>query len=686
MPGINIPGVTNQYNTNDTVEKLMQVERVPLTREQDTLKTYQAQQTAWRDVNRKLTEFRESVKMLYSYENPFNNKLASSSDEFAITADASRGAQYQSFKIDVVQPAAADRFLSAELPQDKKVPQGTYTFKVADKSVSFQWKGGSLTEFSNALNKRGGDIVKSLVIGVSAGQKTLLIESQKTGEANRLIFEDDAKTFAIEAGMISPAKTSGVSFGTMQAEFRAAPNEPNAADQAGMPRITNAGISVSENAVTIPPRSGFSLAIPNAAHGQHITFTLTKQAVADITVEMNRAPERPVLPDAGAAFFGDVTIYNNPSDTQLGESVQKTAEPLVPITSTHVVYAVMADGSEREIDTPNILANEKTAVDIDTSEYEGITALAVRNRNTGTSFVMSSVSSYDTKTAGGYTPNNAVSTAQDAIIKYQGITIRRPSNDIDDVVPDVTLHVHEKTDRSATIKLDPDKVSSKDALITFVGKYNEAVALINILSQNKPEIIDELMYLTDAQREKETERLGLFMGDFSLMSMKSNMQNIQSSRYAYVDGAHVTTLADIGISTSASGGFGGVSASRLRGYLEINENKLDSALDSYIEDIKNMFGYDTDGDLIVDAGIAYRLDQELGAYVQTGGIISTKTSSLDSKIKSSETKIARLETQLDQKERELRKKFTAMEGTLNSLENQQNSISNFTRQQNRSRE
>ena len=58
MPGFNIPGVTDQYNTNNTIERLMQVERVPLTREQETLKTYQSEQSAWRDVNMKLAALR----------------------------------------------------------------------------------------------------------------------------------------------------------------------------------------------------------------------------------------------------------------------------------------------------------------------------------------------------------------------------------------------------------------------------------------------------------------------------------------------------------------------------------------------------------------------------------------------------------------------------------------------------
>lgn len=171
MAGISIPGVTDKYNTNATVEKLMEIERIPLTREQKTLDTYKSQQDAWRAVNRKMTALRDSVKSLYSFENPFNNKLTSSTEEYAITAEATRKASYESFKIDVIQPATADRFLSSELDADTRVPAGTYTYKVADKTVTMRWKGGSLQDFSNALNRRGGDTLKSRVIGASKGKK-----------------------------------------------------------------------------------------------------------------------------------------------------------------------------------------------------------------------------------------------------------------------------------------------------------------------------------------------------------------------------------------------------------------------------------------------------------------------------------------------------------------------------------
>lgn len=681
MPGISIPGVTNKYNTNETVEKLMEIERVPLTREQNALKSYQAQQTAWRDMNRKLTEFRDSVKMLYSFENPFNNKLASSSNENAITADAARGADFQSFQIEVVQEAAADRFLSKELPSDYQVPKGAYTFRVADKTISFQWKGGSLSDFSKAINKRGGGIVKSLVINSGNDKRTILIESLKTGEKNRLTFENDAKQFALDSGMIGKAKSVASNFGASQSDFHAPPSDANASEQTGMQRITNAGIRVENGTISIPPRNGFELALPN--NENHISFEMTKNDVADITTSINQKDSRPIMPDAGEAFYEDVVVKNNLSDTKISDNPRYQKAPLTPISTDDIVFIKMKDGSEKAIPLPAPNADGKILIDIDPKQYPDAESLIVRNKNTGTSLTISNLASYNAKASNGFEPTNPASVAQDAIVKYEGITIKRETNDIDDVVPEITLHVHGKTERPATVKINPDVKSSKDALIAFVGKYNEAIAEINILSQTKPEIIDELSYLSEDERKTKKERLGLFSGDFSLISMKNNMQNIESSRYRFQEDASVSSLAEIGISTNASGGYNGYSPSRLRGYLEINENTLDTALESSLTDIKNMFGYDTDGDLIIDSGIAYRLDQELEAYVKTGGIISIKTSTLDSKIKTSESKIARLETQMDKKEAQLKQQFANMEGSLNSLENQQNTINNFMKQQNR---
>ncbi len=692
MPGINIPGVTDKYNTNNTVEKLMQIERIPLTREQKTLETYKNEQDAWREVNKKMTSLRESAKTLYSFENPFNNKITDSTQEFAITATANRGAQYESFKVDVVQTALADRFLTSELDADTKVPQGTYTYKIQDKTVTMRWKGGSLNEFSTALNRRGNGIISSRVIGASKGKKTLLIEGLKTGEESKLIFEDDAKTFAETSGMIIRVKPKTTSFLSSKSEIKevkAASGNPQIEEQKGIPSLSEKNIMIKEETVTVPPRGAFSVAIPESAlkkSTSRIAFSIQAESVEDITVELNKRGLRPDIPDAGSASFKDITIFNSPFDTQLPEVPEIQRETLEEIVTNSVLFAVLKNGKEIEIPTSSLLEenNPKIELEIKNSDYEGLQGFAIKNRNTGYQINISSMEAYSPDENLGFVPQHPVTQAQDAIIKYEGITIKRSTNDIDDIVPEVTLNLHDKTEKTATISIKPDTESAKDALINFVGKYNQAISEVNILTQNKQELIDELDYLSDAEREKYQGKLGMFVSDSSLTSLKSSLQSSTQARYPYSDQAVITMLSQAGIATNATN-YSGYTPSKLRGYLEIDEKKLDEALEKNLNDIKNLFGYDSDGDLIVDSGIAYLLDKQLTAYVQTGGIFPLKTAGLDSKIKASEQKITRLEGQMEQKEAELRAKYGQMEGTLNSLENQQTTISNFANRNNGNR-
>lgn len=685
MAGINIPGVTNQYNTNETVEKLMQIERIPLTREQKTLDSYKAQQDAWRSVNRKMTELRDSVKTLYSFDNPFNNKITSSTEEYAITADATRKATYESFKVDVIQSATADRFLTSELDSDTKVPAGTYTYKINDKSITMRWKGGSLQDFSNALNRRGGELLKTRVIGASKGKKTLSIESQKTGSENRLTFEDDAKTFAESSGMIIRVKPKTIEFGTNRNDYRNI--QPEIPEQERLPQLSAANLKISGENIVVPPRGGYALSIPETVlgtPGTHIQFAIKKQDATDITVALNKQESRPVFPDSGTATFKDVTIRNAPIDASLPPEPEKKIKPLDPISTSDVLFVKMKDGSEKHISTPGLLSGEETKIDISLDDYKNIDSLVIKNRNTGISLSVTSVSALNPSENRGFVPQHAISSADDAIIKYEGITIRRPTNTIDDVVPEVTLNVFDKTEKTATIAVKPDVESAKEALITFVGKYNQSLAEINILSQNKPEIVEELDYLSSDEKKEKQEKLGMFSTDSSLTSLKSALQTTASANYKFDEDAKITMLSQIGIATNATN-YSGYTPSKLRGYLEIDEKKLDSELEKHLDDVRNMFGYDSDGDLIIDSGIGYKLDKQLTAYVQSGGVFAMKTSSLDARIKSSEQKIARLETQMDDKEAELRTKYGQMEGALNSLESQQNTIKNFSNSGNNNR-
>ena len=684
--GISIPGVSNKYGTNETIKALMELERKPLVREQEQLEKYQSQQGAWRDVSQKMSSLRESVKSLYSVDNPFNNKLTESSDENAITADAARSAEYGTFNIDVVKPATADRFLSGSISKNFKVEEGKYTFGVGTKTVTINWKGGKIADFITAVNKRGNNLIKASLIGVSSNKKSVLLESLKTGAENRLVLQDKALDLAKSIDMVGEAKTDATPLSSNTADYTT-PETNDLQPQANMPALSVDGVSSDGSTITIPARGGADIPLPQGiTEGtQKVTFSFATEDTEDITTAVNAQLLEPELPVPGSVDFRGLTVSNEQSDTLLVKPEAASAEPVQPVNDDTQFIAIRnEDGTEIPVDITEFPVDEETGqrkVTLSMEDYPGAVSLIIRNNNTGKQITMSVPETYDASKTQGFEPVHAVSVADDAVFKYEGITLTRPSNDVDDVIPNVTLHLHNKTEKTATLKVTPDTESAKNALITFVGKYNQVLAEINVLTTNKPEVIAELDYLTDDERDAEEKKLGLFMGDFSLTNGKSTMQQTVSANYRFADNAEITMLNQIGISTNASSGTGGYSASQMRGYLEVEEKTLDSMLESKLEDIKNLFGYDSDGDLIIDNGLGYRLDKQITSWTQSGGIISTKTATLDKQIKSSNTKISKLESQLDAKESELKAKYAGMESSLNNLEKQQSSIENFSRQQ-----
>ncbi len=665
MAEVSIPGVTDKYKTNDLVKALVEAERVPLVREQEKLDGFKIEQQNWQRVNQYMSSLRDTARTLYSFNNPFSEKISTSTQEFSVTAQPGRDASVGSFKIDVERIASTDRFLSDNLEKDGTVPEGTYTYKVGDKSVSYNWKGGKLSDFVSGLNRRGNNLIKASLIGVSSTNQSLLIESLVTGEDNKLVFEDDALNFALSTNMIRRVSSNAIEFAKTT------------------PELASLGLrntaTITDNRIYLSPESGFEVTIPRQVmqdSSSVIQFSLESNIVPDVTLNEDLASE-PDLPSPPSINFKGITLFNEQLETSLPPAIP--VEKRNPVQSNTYVYIKNTDGSL--IPIPTDTNDTKTDITLKVSDYPNIQSIVIKNENTGKEVYLSSLKAFNPSQFLGYEPVNAISTAQDAKLKYEGITMIRSSNIIDDIVPNVTLTLEAPTEKTASIAIKPDTEKAKDELISFVGRYNQLLAEINILTQAKPEIISEIEYFTEDERKEAEERLGSLRTEFSLTNSKSALQNILSGSYRPTDNAVLTMLSQIGISTKTSIG-GSVTASQLRGYLEIDEKKLDEALKNNIAEIKNLFGFDANGDLIVDSGIAYQLDQHLQAYVQTGGILAMKRSSLDSKIVTSQKQIDRLETQVAKKEQELKSKYGTMESTLNSLQSQSDTITNFSNSNN----
>ena len=670
MADITIPGVSDKYGTTNLIQQLMDVERVPLTREQERLDSYKAEQDAWRSVNKAMSSLRESVRVLYSFDNPFNTKLASSTEENAITASPDRNAEIGSFKIKVEQIAEADRFLSGEIDNSFEVPEGKYTFLVNEKEISFNWKGGKLSDFVTSLNRRGNNTIKASLIGVSGTKKSLLIESLLTGKENALIFKDDAFNFALDVDMIREKR----------GEEKILASTKNDLEQLSGYALTS--VKVEDELITVPPKSGFFIEVPRSVKddkNQQINFTVQLEGKEEAQTQVEKE-KFPILPSAAMVQFKDAIVFN--MDSELGYTPETKVTKIEPVEDFSLVF-LQTENEEIPLGKVDSTGLE-TSFQINVSDYEDkIENIIVKNNNTGKTAYISFPSATNPNAEKGFEPSNPISVAQDAKVKYEGITMYRPTNKIDDIVENVTLNLEAPTEKTATIKIEPDTETAKESIIELVGYYNQLIAEINILTQNKPELISELDYLSTEEIEAYEEKLGMFSGDSTLTSSKSSLQRIMTNTYP-IEGSTIRLLSQIGISSNATGSTG-YDATKLRGYFEIDEGKLDEMLKDNISDIKNLFGYDSDGDMIIDTGVAYLMEKNLQAYVQTGGILASKTRTLDTKISNSEKTISRLETQLETKEQEYRTKFGNMESTLSNLESQSDSITNFNNQQSKNK-
>ncbi|UTC61555.1 flagellar filament capping protein FliD [Treponema sp. OMZ 788] len=646
MSDLSIPGVNSTYEK--LVEALMKKERIPRDREADKLERLQLQDDSWRQVGKFSLEVRNAARELYSFNNPFVEKIAESSNERSVTATASRGAKDQNIKINVIQVAESDKFLTKEVNKDIEIKKGKYTFKVGEKNVSVNWKGGKYKGFIDLVNSRAKDILNITEIKISPETKSLLFSSNMTGEKNRLEFADDALPFALEMGLIKKNDSSS--------------------------------IKTSVSSIEAKPESS-----------QKIDFSESVRAKGQYVMELTVSIKEPSVPAAekedmgekvyeqlGSISYRGIVIQNEPSNAGLEKARMEQKDKAVPKVDMNILALESTRGVL--IPLPPLSENAETqTITIPLAEYGDVKALAINNNNTEKAVFIENIRIFDPKAAGDYIPVNPVSTAKDAIINFEGIQIKRDKNDIDDLIPGVTLHAHESSEKQEKLTIKPNVEAVKNAIIELVAKYNRFFAQINILTQNKPEIIEELTYLSEAEVEDAKKKLGLMYGDSTLMSFKSNLRQTINAPYKPADDSKIFMLSQLGVSTKSDSS-GGVDMSRLRGYLEIDEKKLDEALNNNMEEVKLFFGFDSDGDILIDSGLAHAMYEYINPYTQRGGILGIKNDALKLKMDASQKRIENYDKKLAEKELALKKKYGIMDGTLKSLQKQSQTMDNFNKQ------
>jgi flagellar hook-associated protein 2 len=675
MSDVYIPGVRSRFNTDQIVEDLMRLEQVPRDRVQRNIDSLQVQRGYWQEVGRRVNSLRESARLLYSFQNPFNERIANSADSSVISASATREAAEQSFTFTVKQVASADRFLSQPLDERYRVEAGTYIFTVGTDEIPITFRGGTVRDFADAINRRGRDKIGASLIAVRSGTKSLLIEGKETGEAKRLGFSGDARELVTRIGMMEQGNDTRKDF-------------PISGDSVRKSGQNAASIAINDGVLQVSPSSSASLPLGiTVDSGSPLVLRLETQTRVETgdTFKVPQPPSGPSVP-AGAVTYSGITIENEPSAAPLPQ----WTPPPAPVRRDDmaVLSLTFSDGTKAAL--PAITDSTSfTARQYNLGETAGgktIVSLNIENSNTHREVSIGKVEVLDpTSTSGGLRPLNAAANARDAIITMEGIEITRPTNNIDDLIPGVTLNVKGVSNKPIELSVTGNVEAVKEAIISFVGNYNRLMAEINVLTRRDDRVIDELSYLTPEEASSMKERLGAFSSDSTLTTFRSNLQRTVTAPYPTSMERELALLSQIGVSSNATRS-SGYDVSRLRGYLEIDERALDAALENKIPAIKELFASDTSGDLIADTGVAFNVETLVRPFVETGGIISLKTNTIDSRISQDERRITTLDRQLAAKEAELRMQYARMEAAYARMEQMSTSLDNFSQQNRGSRQ
>jgi flagellar hook-associated protein 2 len=189
-----------------------------------------------------------------------------------------------------------------------------------------------------------------------------------------------------------------------------------------------------------------------------------------------------------------------------------------------------------------------------------------------------------------------VTPAKNAIVYIDGVKVVSQKNTIEEGITGVSLTLTAADiDKTTTLTVSKDTAKTKTAIEGFVTAYNSVMTTIKSLSSY----------------DADTEQAGILQGDSLPRSIQSQMRNMLSSQYSTSDGNKM--LANLGITTTTAG------------LLEVDSTKLTAAIASDTGAIAEMFSTE-------DTGLASRMSSLMDSYVDSGGVLDSRDSSLDDQL------------------------------------------------------
>ncbi len=214
-----------------------------------------------------------------------------------------------------------------------------------------------------------------------------------------------------------------------------------------------------------------------------------------------------------------------------------------------------------------------------------------------------------------------------AWIKVDGLNVRSSTNTITDVLPGVTLNLQSAA-IGTTVNLDVslDTTTINKTITDFVTAYNSLHTTTNSLGS----------YGGSASGATN----GPLLGDSALRNITNSLRQNTTDPVTSA-ASNYNSLAMIGITIDKSG------------VMALDSTKLNKALESNLSAVSDVFSSTN--------GVAVRLDDKLSVYLQSGGALDSRQTSLNKTLTSLGNQRTNVQLRLDSLQKGLQKQFIAMD-------------------------
>ncbi len=661
MPAPFVMPSASGIDTNSVINKLIEVERIPLKRLEEDNKRNEIRIQAWEELRNKTKKLSDISRDIYSFTGPFANRFIYSSDN-AISGTVSPNVDKIQQKIQVLELAKFHKIHSREIDKKEVFPSGKFTILINDKEWEIEFKGGNIFTLEKLLKEKASEVIDTSIIQLDQDKVILTLTSRISGKNGKIQFKDPddilKKLEVIGAKGKKEEKEDFVLF-----------SKENFINKENISLKNDKEFSFSEI-------DHISYKFPIENKITKIYFKLQYDILnTEILKEKNSSTK-------------NVNVGENLNSEIEKEKSNYTDNKQKEIKNSHIGkiyihYLIHGAPKTKEI----LLKQEQTEYFIDFKELENeepniqIKNIEFLKYFQGEFLVkeMKVKKVIDSEII--YEPIKVIEQPSDAKLLVNGVEVFRSSNsNITDIIHGVSLNLHKTTNTEVELSVKFDTQKIKDKIKEWVNVYNELLLFIKENDKFNREKTFEIQRSTNPDERIEDgfrkleDNSGIFAGDPVVRRLVSLLPSITGSSYPTKLNPSFKTLVEIGISTGKPGSNW---QDIKQGVLQVDELKLQEVLENAPESVKELFALDKNEDAVIDDGIGYKLYNELQPYIKTaGGIITSRIDLLKEQIKENKKIIYNKELSLGRKEEMLRKKFGNMESTIQNIKSTQKMLQN----------